>query len=135
MVDVMFKVGAYTPAETYVNKLINIMFKDEGGRYGTVVRKRKPSIVGRMMGEKPISKRMTYEMPQQQPQPGGVTVGPKGKIKTYMVQEPEVYTVRGGKSSGQSTQPGFWSRYGKYVGPALGIGALGGLMLAPKVAD
>jgi hypothetical protein len=134
MIDVMFKIGAVS-TESLVDKLVNAMFSGETGRYGTVIRKRKPPVLGRMMGEKPVTKRITYEMPQQQSQIGGVTVGPKGKVKTYTVQEPEVYTVRSGKPSGQSAKPGLWSRYGKYVGPVLGIGALSGLMLAPKVAD
>jgi len=134
MVDIMFKIGAVS-TESLVNKLVDTMFREEGGRYGTAVLKRKPTVFGKIMGEKPISKRITYEMPQQKSRVGGVTVGPKGKVKEYTVQEPEVYTVRGSKPSSQSTQPGLWSRYGKYVGPALGIGALGGLMLAPKVVD
>jgi hypothetical protein len=131
MIDIMFKIGAVS-TESLVNKLVDTMFREEAGRYGTAVLKRKPTVFGKMMGEKPVSKRITYEVPQQQAQPGGVTVGPKGKVQRYTVQEPEVYTVR---STSQSTRPGLWSRYGKYVGPALGIGALGGLMLAPKVTD
>jgi len=136
MVDIMFKIGAYVPPEAYANKLVDAIFSGgEAGRYGTAVIKKKPTITGRIMGKEPVPKRVTYEMPQQQPQLGGVTVGSKGKVQKHTIQEPEVYTVRGSKPSSQSTQPGLWSRYGKYVGPALGIGALGGLMLAPKVVD